>query len=116
MDHALTRRIGMRLRSARQARGLSMKQVSQLTGGRLGVSRIANFENGTRRPSIESAVMLAAALGNIPVPELLCLGGESAALRSDEARLLHRFRAVDPGKRRDILIAAAAVAAATSTT
>lgn len=74
MDHALTRRIGMRLRSARQARGLSMKQVSQLTGGRLGVSRIANFENGTRRPSIESAVMLAAALGNIPVPELLCLG------------------------------------------
>ena len=41
-ENALTREIGVRLRYARHSKGLSLGQLSALTGGALSKSRISN--------------------------------------------------------------------------
>ena len=48
-ENALTREIGERLRYARHSKGLSLGQLSALTGGALSKSRISNYELGIRR-------------------------------------------------------------------
>ena len=106
----LTREIGQRLRAARHERGLSLAQLAALTDGLYSKSRISNYEQGLRRPSIEAARTLAEALVIISAAQLLGVeGGEDDALSKDEKRLLDAFRRVDADWRRRLLDIAEAV-------
>lgn len=111
-EQALNRAIGDRLRAARHARELSLSQLSELTGSAYSKSRISNYEQGIRRMSIEAAVALAEALGNVSAAQLLCLdeaaAGEQAA---EELRLLAIFRGADAAGRSRVLECAEQVAA-----
>ena len=104
MDHELTRKIGERLRAARHAHGLSLSQLSRLTGDALSKSRISNYEQGLRRINLEAAVMLADAFVGVSAAYLLCLDPDPAdQLSPDETLLLQRFRGTDARGRAMIL-------------
>jgi len=106
----LTRDIGRRLRAARHERGLSLAQLAALTDGLYSKSRISNYEQGLRRPSIEAAQVLAEALVIVSAAQLLGVqGGEGNALSAEEMRLLDAFRRVDADWRRRLLDIAEAV-------
>ncbi|MBK1632846.1 hypothetical protein CKO31_19255 [Thiohalocapsa halophila] len=106
----LTREIGRRLRAARHARGLSLAGLAALTDGLYGKSRISNYEQGLRRPSVEGAQALAEALGNVSAAYLLCLeGGEATAMSAEEMRLLDAFRRADADWQQRVLDCAHAV-------
>jgi transcriptional regulator with XRE-family HTH domain len=92
MNHAM----GARLRAARQDRGLSLSGLAEETGGHYSKSRISNYEQGLRRMSVEAALALAEALGNVSAAHLLCVEEDATAARNpDEIRLLTAFRAKD---------------------
>lgn len=97
----LTKKIGRRLRAARQAQGLSLSGLSSLTGT-LSKSRISNYEQGIRRMGIEQAQELASALVGVTPTYLLCLE-DSDPLSEDERGLVERFRRADPRGREAIL-------------
>ena len=106
----LTREIGQRLRAARHERGLSLAEFSALTDGLDSKSRISNYEQGLRRPSIEAARTLADALVIVSAAQLLGVeGGEDNALSPGEMRLLDAFRRVDADWRCRLLDIAEAV-------
>jgi transcriptional regulator with XRE-family HTH domain len=100
-DNALTKEIALRLRYARESRGLSLAALSDLTGGELSKSRISNYEQGIRRMSIEVARMLADAFGTVSATYLLCLD-DSMHLTPDEIELIRKYRDTD-GKGRALI-------------
>ncbi|MBK1633975.1 hypothetical protein CKO31_25265 [Thiohalocapsa halophila] len=109
-EHELTREIGQRLRAARHERGLTLSQLAALTDGLYSKSRISNYEQGLRRPSIEAARTLADALVIVSAAQLLGVeGGEDNALSAGEMRLLDAFRRADADWRRRLLDIAEAV-------
>ena len=109
-EHELTREIGRQLRAARHERGLNLSQLAALTDGLYSKSRISNYEQGLRRPSIEAAQVLAEALVIVSAAQLLGVeGGEGNALSAGEMRLLDAFRRVDADWRRRLLDIAEAV-------
>lgn len=97
----LTKQIGQRLRSARQAQGLSLSELSNLTGA-LSKSRISNYEQGIRRMGLEEARQLATALVSVTPTYLLCLE-DTDPLSKDERILVERYRQADPRGRETIL-------------
>jgi transcriptional regulator with XRE-family HTH domain len=97
----LTKRIGQRLRAARQALGLSLADVSSRTGS-LSKSRISNYEQGIRRMGLEEAQELALALGTVTPTYLLCLD-DKGPLSQDERYLVDRYRESDTRGRDTIL-------------
>jgi transcriptional regulator with XRE-family HTH domain len=106
----LTREIGRRLRAARHERGLSLAQLAVLTDGLYSKSRISNYEQGLRRPSIEAVQVLAEALVIVSAVQLPGVeGGEGNALSAGEMRLLDAFRRADADWRRRLLDIAEAV-------
>ena len=100
-DNALTKEMALRLRYARESRGLSLAALSDLTGGALGKSRISNYEQGIRRMSIEVARMLADAFGTVSAAYLLCLD-DPMHLTPDEIELIRKYRDTD-GKGRALI-------------
>jgi transcriptional regulator with XRE-family HTH domain len=106
-EHTLNQAMGSRLRAARQARGFSLSRLAEQTGGHYSKSRISNYEQGLRRMSVEAALALAEALGNVSAAQLLCVeGGETPLARDpDEMQLLEAFRAKDPDGQRQALSA-----------
>ena len=97
----LTKKIGQRLRAARQAQGLSLSDLSGRTGS-LSKSRISNYEQGIRRMGLEEAQELALALGSVTATYLLCLDDKDP-LSEEERCLLERYRDSDPRGRETIL-------------
>jgi len=89
----LTKLIGQRLRSARQAQGLSLSDLSGRTGT-LSKSRISNYEQGIRRMGLEEAQELARALGSVTPTYLLCLE-DTDPLTKEERTLVERYRQAD---------------------
>jgi transcriptional regulator with XRE-family HTH domain len=111
---ALNRSIGARLRAARQARGLNLRELEAMTGGQYRKQRLSNYEQGLRRMTVEAARALAEALGNVSAAHLLCVDtGAGALLTPVERRLLRSFRAADAQGRRRILECAAGLPPAT---
>jgi transcriptional regulator with XRE-family HTH domain len=108
----LTREIGQRLRSARQAQGLSLSELSNLTGV-LSKSRISNYEQGIRRMGIEEAQQLASALVSVTPTYLLGLENTDP-LSNAERVLVERFRQADSRGRETILKVAEAQSGYTS--
>ena len=93
MDQKLTRKIGERLRAARHAHGLSLTELSRLCGDTLSKSRISNYEQGLRRPSLEAAITLADAFAGVSAASLLCLDYRPTLARRDPvAAMLSRHR------------------------
>lgn len=70
--HALKLEIGRRIRTAREAKGLTLKGLAALTNS-LSPSRIGNYEQGSRTPGPHEAIELAHALGNVRASYLMCL-------------------------------------------
>lgn len=66
----MKKNIGERIARARKANGLTIKQLSEKTG--LGAARIGNWEQGTRSPGPEEALILSKAL-SVAASWLLCL-------------------------------------------
>jgi transcriptional regulator with XRE-family HTH domain len=97
----LTKKIGQRLRAARQAQGLSLSELSARTGS-LSKSRISNYEQGIRRMGLEEAQELALALGSVTPTYLLCLD-DTDPLSESERALVERFRLADERGRETIL-------------
>ncbi|WP_295583403.1 helix-turn-helix transcriptional regulator [uncultured Lamprocystis sp.] len=100
----LTKKIGQRLRAARQAQGLSLSELSSRTGS-LSKSRISNYEQGIRRMGLEEAQELALALGTVTPIYLMCLE-DTDPLSKDERELVERYRNTDVRGRDTILKAA----------
>jgi transcriptional regulator with XRE-family HTH domain len=71
--HPYFKRLGSRLRAARQAKGWTQQELAERTG--LTAAFLSYLENGSRSGSLESLVKLAEALSL--EPELL-LGGKAA--------------------------------------
>jgi transcriptional regulator with XRE-family HTH domain len=92
-------RIGLRLREARKAQGLSLTGLSARTGAPLSKSKTSNYEQGTRRRGIEEAKGLADAPEAVSTVYLLCLDGEGF-LTEGEMALFRCFGATDRGPRR----------------
>lgn len=80
-EHTLNHAMGARLRAARQERSLSLSQLAEETGGEYSKSRISNYEQGLRRMSVEAALALAKALGNVTAAYLLCVDDDASATR-----------------------------------
>jgi transcriptional regulator with XRE-family HTH domain len=97
----LTKKIGQRLRAARQAQGLSLSELSSRTGS-LSKSRISNYEQGIRRMGLEEAQELALALGTVTPIYLMCLD-DTDPLSKDERELVDRYRNTDVRGRDTIL-------------
>lgn len=113
-DMQLTRKIGLRIRAIRNARGLSLAELSERTPSKLSKSRISNYEQGLRRPGLESAQELAQALGNVSATYLLCLNDEHYLTDTEEA-LLAGFRQLDArGRATTLAVAETQVQAATT--
>jgi len=88
---------GERLRAARTAKGWSLTELSQRTGGRLSKSRISNYEQGLRQMSPDVAAVLAEALESVTAPWLLC--EDTLALSPEEAQLVAAWRQGDEAMR-----------------
>jgi transcriptional regulator with XRE-family HTH domain len=99
---ALTQKIGLRLREARDAQKVSLAALADRTGGTLSKSRISNYEQGLRRLGIEEARILSEALGNVSATYLLCLDDEGF-LTDQERELLRCFRRTDERGRETIV-------------
>ena len=97
----LTKKIGQRLRAARQAQGLSLSELSNRTGT-LSKSRISNYEQGIRRMGLEEAQELAHALGTVTPTYLLCLENTDP-LSESERVLVAQYRKADDRGRDTIL-------------
>src|SRR5437773_5397418 len=68
-------RVGMRLREARSAAGLSQSELEQISG--IPKARLSRYENGHVEPSIQTLARLARALN---VSEASLLGDQRAIL------------------------------------
>jgi transcriptional regulator with XRE-family HTH domain len=88
---------GERLRAARTAKGWSLPELSQRTGGRLSKSRISNYEQGLRQMAPDVAAVLAEALESVTAPWLLC--EDTPALSPGEAQLVAAWRQGDEAMR-----------------
>jgi transcriptional regulator with XRE-family HTH domain len=102
----LNKKIGQRLRAARQAQKLSLSELAARTKT-LSKSRISNYEQGIRRMGLEEAMELADALEGLTPTYLLCLD-ESSPLSPSEWRLISRYRSTDD-RGRDVILRVADV-------
>lgn len=94
---------GARLRRLREAKGLSRAELELLTGGKLGGSRIGNYEAGTRMLGVVEARILGAALGVHPAYLMGLVGTEDAEFLTypDDARFaaMRALKAMQPGQK-----------------
>lgn len=70
----IKKEVGRRILESRKAKGLTLKELGELTGG-LRQTRLTNWEQGTRTPGIEEIKQLAQALAVSPA-FLMCLSDE----------------------------------------
>lgn len=106
----LTVAIGLRLRTERHRRRLSLSQLSARTDGALSKSCISNYEHGIRRFGLEGAEILGRALGDVAPTYLLCLD-DNDPLSDAERTLLARYRASSVRRQARILATAESEAA-----
>ena len=79
MEQTRSLEIGSRIREARTQRVWTLEELSRFTDRAITPSRLANYENGIRRPDIEEAEALADVFGNVSAAWLLTLDRERAA-------------------------------------
>jgi transcriptional regulator with XRE-family HTH domain len=94
--------IGDRLRAARRELKLTRAGLSALTDPPLTNTRIRNYEQGRRRPGLEEAHNLSAAMGNITATYLLGFDTYST-FTEQELLLIEQFRCTDDRGRAALL-------------
>jgi transcriptional regulator with XRE-family HTH domain len=72
------RQVGLAMRAAREAKGLTMSAASAYTGGRIGVSLWSIYELGATEIKLRNILLIAEALG-IPLEALLPEGLRESA-------------------------------------
>ncbi|WP_433044471.1 helix-turn-helix domain-containing protein [Dactylosporangium sp. CS-033363] len=72
--------MGERLRSMREARGLSLSALARAAG--IGKATLSGLEHGTRNPTLETLYAVAGALG-VPLTALVLNPGDPPALAAD---------------------------------
>lgn len=82
-----------RLKRARKQAGLTLKELSGLTSGKLSVSRISNYEQGSRSVNVEVANILAPLLLVTPA-YLLCVEESNKALGAHQEDLMRLLQQV----------------------
>lgn len=97
-NEPVTQRLGRRLRAARFAAGLTVREAAALAG-LPGHTQLVRYENGTAQPPLERLAVLARAYGTTP-SALLALHDETVALiatieRADEALLRRLLGALE---------------------
>lgn len=92
---------GKRLKAARQTKGWTLDELSKKTGGLLSISRLGNYEQGTRMPGVREALALGTVLG-VKASHLLCVDGEEEEdMTQQEKELLRNFQALPERDRND---------------
>lgn len=91
-------RIGARIKQLRELKGWSLGKLAIETGDRLKKSAISNYEQGTRMPGPEEAILLAEAMGESPA-HILCLDDDMPALSKLEAELIRNMRILPENER-----------------
>ncbi len=81
--------IGERLRSIREAKGMTIYKLSQETG--IAHNHISDLERGARKPSVETLRRLVVPLG-ITLSELFSDGEDVSYLSEKEVKLIQSFR------------------------
>lgn len=94
----LAQRLGRRLREARFAAGLTVREAAALAG-LPGHTQLVRYENGTAQPPLERLATLAGTYGTTPAA-LLAARDEAAALialidHADEALIRRLVRALE---------------------
>lgn len=97
MDYAAES--GKRLKSAREAKRLLLRDLSAKVNGVLSVSRLSNYEQGIRQLGPEEAMILYRHLGVSP-SYLLCVDVEGDMTKQEE-ELLRNYRALPERDRND---------------
>lgn len=90
---------GKRLREARRGKNWTLAELSKSVKV-LSVSRLGNYEQGTRSMGTEEALALATALG-VKASYLLCVDGDEGEMTNQETELLRNFRALPERDRND---------------
>lgn len=93
----LKKEAGRRLRDARNAQNLTLREVSERTNGQISPSRLSNYEQGLRMLKAQEALVLAPALG-VNAPYLLCV--EEGDMTTEELELLRNWRALPENERK----------------
>jgi len=95
-------KIGVRLRSYREAQGLSQKEFASRIG--VGNGRVSNWEQGINRPDVDILAKICEVL-NVPPSELLDIQLFPGDLSEHERRVITQYRR-KPGLQRavDILL------------
>jgi len=97
----LARRIGVRLRNARTALGLTHQDV----GERIGITATGygNYERGTRLPPVDQLIRLSEVLDR-SLNYFLDMPATKSDLSADEEELVRYFRAIHEPMIRDALL------------
>jgi transcriptional regulator with XRE-family HTH domain len=108
-DMNYNKKVGERLKKARESAGLSLKAASEALDGALIASRIGNYEQGTRKISHHALFLLADLYRESPAYLYYIDKGDS--MRIEEERLLNDWRALPENERRRFArnVAAAAI-------
>ncbi|MDP2312659.1 MAG: helix-turn-helix transcriptional regulator [Pseudomonadota bacterium] len=88
-DPDLLRRLGDRLRTLREAAGLTQAKLADLL--KMKPATISLFETGALSPTISTAASLAGAL-HVPLSELFVFAAHPDSVSDDEAALLAAYR------------------------
>jgi transcriptional regulator with XRE-family HTH domain len=91
---------GRRLKAARNAKNLTLEELSKRLGGVLSPSRLSNYEQGTRMIGVQESLALYNVLG-VPPAHLLCVDVEEDEMTTQETELLRNFRALPEKDRND---------------
>jgi transcriptional regulator with XRE-family HTH domain len=91
---------GRRLRDARQAKGLTLEELSAKVGRLLSTSRLSNYEQGLRMIGVQEALALYPHLGVEPA-YLLCVDVVECEVTPQENELLRNFRSLPEKDRND---------------
>lgn len=83
--------VSKRIKALRKARELSQTGLWKATGELLSKSRISNYEQGTRLPGPDEAVILAKAL-RTSAAHVLCLDDDAPILGPEEEKLMRAYR------------------------
>jgi transcriptional regulator with XRE-family HTH domain len=90
--------IGRRIRTAREERGLKLRELSALTDNVVSVSRLNNYEHGARMPGPSEAVLLGKALGKRPA-YFLGVDDVQTPITTQEETLIRNWRALPENER-----------------
>lgn len=94
-------KIAKRIRAARMDAGLTLRKLAEATDNIVSISRLNNYEHGTRMPGPAEAVLLGEALGIRPA-YFLGVDDVQIPITPAEEALVRNWRALPENERMDV--------------